>query len=152
MFCFWSPWNQWHKFISLLFQLNTSGQSWRILPHCPALSLHNEKPYWTEMKKKARELRKRGVCLPPPSVVIDIGGLILHLGLLFLKWAFFFFFFLSAKKTAEAVEMELVVCRCMRERDYLTVMSALLNTITPYRSARDPRRICCLLKRVWKCM
>lgn len=52
------------------------------------------------MKKKARELRKRGVRRlasrphpPTPSVVIDIGGLILHLGLLFLKWAFFFFFF-----------------------------------------------------------
>lgn len=150
MFCFWSPWNQWHKFISLLFQLNTSGQSWRILPHCPALSLHNEKPYWTEMKKKARELRKCGVCLSPP-----ISGnwywrphFAPRTSLLEMS----FFFFLSAKKTAEAVETELVVCQCMREQDYLTVMSALLNTITPYRSERDPRRICCLLKRVWKCM
>lgn len=44
--------------------------------------------------------------------------------------------FLSAQKTAEAVEMELVVCRCMREWDYPGVMSALLNTITLRRSER----------------
>lgn len=58
--------------------------------------------------------------------------------------------FLSAQKTAEAVEMELVVCRCMREWDYPGVMSALLNTITLHRSERDPRRIYCLLNCVWR--
>lgn len=51
--------------------------------------------------------------------------------------------------------MELVVCRCMRERDYLTVMSALLNTITPYRSERGseedilPARACVELCVIW---
>lgn len=39
-----------------------------------------------------------------------------------------------AEKTAEVVEMELVVCLCMRKRDYPSVMSALLNTIILYRS------------------
>lgn len=62
------------------------------------------------------------------------------------------FFFLSAQKTAEAVEMELVVCRCMREWDYPGVMSALLNTITLLRSERDPKRIYCLPSWVWRCV
>lgn len=47
--------------------------------------------------------------------------------------------FWSTEKTAEAMEMELVVCRCMQEWDYPSVMSALLNTITLYRSERDPK-------------
>lgn len=59
--------------------------------------------------------------------------------------------FRSTEKTAEAVEMELVVCRCMREWDYPSIMSALLNTITLYRSERDLKRIYCLLICVCVC-
>ena len=99
MFCFWCPWNQWHNFIVLLLQLNISGQLRQILSHREALSPHNKKPYCTEMKKKARELWKYGVPpLSPPSVVIDIGGLILHLELPFLKWGFFFPFFFPERQ------------------------------------------------------
>lgn len=127
-----------------------STQLWRIPPHHIALSPHNIKPYWAEMKKKASEFRKGGVRRLPLSPISGNWYWRPH----FAPWTSLLEigFFLSARKTAEAVEMELVVCRCMRERDYLGVMSALLNTITPYRSERDLRRIYCLLNRVWKCM
>lgn len=103
------------------------------------------------MKKKNSKIQDTAPP-SPPSPVIDIGGLILRLEFSFWNELFFFILFFCEKKTAEAVEMELVVCRCMREQDYLGVMSALLNTITPYRSEGDLRRIYCLLKRVWKSM
>lgn len=89
---------------------------------------------------------------PLPSVVIDIGGLVLRSQTSLLQMSF-----LSAEKTAEAVEMELVVCRCMREWDYLSVMSALLNTITPHRSERSekdilPAQLCVELCVIWNYM
>lgn len=80
-------------------------------------------------------------------LVIDIWGFILR------SRSFFFFFLWNEvldqreekrkkkEETAETVEMELVVWRRMREWDYPGIMSALLNTITLYRSERDLWRI-----------
>lgn len=64
--------------------------------------------------------------------------------------------FWSGEKTAEAVEMELGMCRCMREWDYPSIMSALLNTITLYRSGiwnlRNLKRIYSQFICVLKCV
>lgn len=95
------------------------------------------------MKRIAKDLRKCSIHQLFPLSPIS-GNWYLRLHFVpqppFVEMSFW-----SAEKTAEAVEMELVVCRCMREWDYPSVMSALLNTITLYRSDRDLERIYCLL-------
>lgn len=79
-------------------------------------------------------------------LVIDIWGFILRSGFFFSSYEMRFWIREKRRekkkeKTAETMEMELVVWRRMREWDYPGIMSALLNTITLYRSERDLWRI-----------